>query len=57
MEYFRGDPRAAFLGLSIGQIISIGLVAAGVALFAVGTRNMSGLGEENRSGADDSVNG
>ena len=34
MEFFRGDPRAAFWGLSIGQVISIGLIAAGAALFA-----------------------
>ena len=35
MEFFRGDPRAAFWGLSIGLVISIGLVAAGAALFLV----------------------
>jgi len=33
MEFLRGDPRAAFWGLSIGQVISLGLVAAGAALF------------------------
>ncbi len=33
VEFFRGDPRAAFWGLSIGQVISIGLVFAGIALF------------------------
>ena len=34
MEFFRGDPRAAFWCLSIGQVISIGLITAGAALFA-----------------------
>ena len=38
MEFFRGDPRAAFWGLSIGQVISMGIVAAGVALFLVTRR-------------------
>lgn len=33
LEFLRGDPRAAFWHLSIGQVISIGLVAAGVVLF------------------------
>ena len=32
LEFARGDPRAAFWGLSIGQVISIGLVLAGLAL-------------------------
>ena len=35
MEFFRGDPRAAFWGLSIGQVISIGLVAAGVGIYGI----------------------
>ena len=33
MEFFRGDPRAAFWGLSIGQVISIALIATGAVLF------------------------
>lgn len=32
LEFLRGDPRAAFWGLSIGQVISVCLVAAGLAL-------------------------
>ena len=34
IEFLRGDPRAAFWGLSIGQVISIALVLAGLALAA-----------------------
>ena len=41
IEFFRGDPRAAFWGLSIGQVISVGIVAAGVALF-LATRRRGG---------------
>ena len=40
IEFMRGDPRAAFWGLSIGQVISVCLVAAGAALF-FSTRRMS----------------
>ena len=40
IEFMRGDPRAAFWGLSIGQVISVCLVAAGAALFFA-TRRMS----------------
>ncbi len=32
-EFFRGDPRAAFWGLSIGQVISVILVISGLVLF------------------------
>ena len=39
MEFMRGDPRAAFWGLSIGQVISIALVAAGATLFLATSRN------------------
>ena len=39
MEFMRGDPRAAFWGLSIGQVISIALVAAGATLFFATSRN------------------
>ena len=41
LEFARGDPRAAFWGLSIGQVICIGLIAAGAALFAA-TRKRGG---------------
>ena len=36
MEFLRGDPRAAFLGLSIGQLISIGLVLAAAVFYIRG---------------------
>ena len=35
MEFLRGDPRAAFWGLSIGQAVSLGLILAAVAVFLV----------------------
>ena len=49
IEFMRGDPRAAFWGLSIGQVISVCLVAAGAALF-FSTRRMrrAGDSEEGR---------
>ena len=34
LEFLRGDPRAAFCGLSIGQVISVALVLSGLALAA-----------------------
>ena len=40
MEYLRGDPRAAVLGLSIGQTISLGMALAGAAFIAIGARNV-----------------
>ena len=43
MEFFRGDPRAAFLGLSIGQVISIALVVAGVVIFFCSRRRGANL--------------
>ena len=36
LEFLRGDPRAAFCGLSIGQLISLGMAAAGIAFLAYG---------------------
>ena len=30
LEFLRGDPRAAFLGLSIGQLISLGMILLGI---------------------------
>ena len=38
LEFLRGDPRAAFCGLSIGQLISIGTALAGAAFLAYGER-------------------
>ena len=38
MEYLRGDPRAAVLGLSIGQTISLGMAFAGAAFVVMGLR-------------------
>ena len=38
LEFLRGDPRAAFCGLSIGQLISIGAALAGAAFLAYGER-------------------
>ena len=38
MEYLRGDPRAAVGPFSISQTISFALLAAGIALLAVGAR-------------------
>ena len=38
LEFLRGDPRAAFFGLSIGQLISIGAALAGAAFLAYGER-------------------
>ena len=35
MEFLRGDPRAAWAGLSVGQLISIGMVALGAAFVAL----------------------
>jgi prolipoprotein diacylglyceryltransferase len=34
LETLRGDPRVAFFGLSIGQLISIGVVALGIVFAA-----------------------
>ena len=34
MEFLRGDPRAAFWGLSIGQVISLGMAVLGACFFA-----------------------
>ena len=45
LEYLRGDPRAAFWGLSIGQVISVALVALGVAVLAFVVRTR-GDGQE-----------
>lgn len=36
LEFFRGDPRAAFLGLSIGQLISAGLFLLGLVFWVYG---------------------
>lgn len=41
MEYLRGDQRMALFGLSIGQCISLGVFATGVALFLVRRRKPS----------------
>ena len=35
MEYLRGDPRAAALGMSIGQILSVLIFFAGLAFMVV----------------------
>jgi hypothetical protein len=48
----RGDPRAAFWGLSIGQVISVCLVAAGAALF-FSTRRMRRAGDSEEGGKHD----
>ena len=37
LEFLRGDPRAAFWGLSIGQVISVGLILAGLVIALVST--------------------
>ena len=39
LEYLRGDPRAAWLGLSIGQLISLGMIILGVAFWFYGERS------------------
>ncbi len=36
IEFLRGDPRAAFAGLSIGQLISVGMAALGCAFYFYG---------------------
>ena len=38
MEFLRGDPRAAFFGLSIGQLISVGMLLVGVVFLSFGRR-------------------
>ena len=52
IEFMRGDPRAAFWGLSIGQVISVCLVAAGAALF-FSTRRMRRAGDSEEGGKHD----
>ena len=52
IEFMRGDPRAAFWGLSIGQVISVCLVAAGAALF-FSTRRMRRAGDSEEEGKHD----
>ena len=36
LEFLRGDPRAAFLGMSIGQVISVAMVFVGLAFYVYG---------------------
>ena len=38
MEYLRGDPRVAFFGLSIGQLISLAMTLVGAAFILLGRR-------------------
>jgi phosphatidylglycerol---prolipoprotein diacylglyceryl transferase len=38
LEFLRGDPRAAFLGLSIGQLISLGMADLGIFFWIYGER-------------------
>ena len=52
IEFMRGDPRAAFWGLSIGQVISVCLVAAGAVLF-FSTRRMRRAGDSEEGGKHD----
>ena len=39
MEFLRGDPRVAFSGLSIGQVISLGMFLVGIVFFVLGKRS------------------
>jgi phosphatidylglycerol:prolipoprotein diacylglycerol transferase len=52
IEFMRGDPRAAFWGLSIGQVISVCLVAAGAVLF-FSTRRMRRAADSEEGGKHD----
>ncbi len=49
MECLRGDPRAAVLGLSIGQTISIGMALVGASFIALEAKRSTGLASRPES--------